>query len=71
MNKKTKEEKHGFPAVLSALVPGVGQIVKGEVGRGLLIIAGTILGFLLMILLIGFVLTPILYVWQIYDAYNR
>lgn len=28
-----EEQEHGFPALLSFFLPGLGQIVKGEVGK--------------------------------------
>lgn len=75
-------QKHGFPALLSFFLPGLGQIVKGEVGKGLGILFLTVLGIgvimglsaagsdagaIAALFLIG--LVPFL-LWQIYDAYN-
>jgi hypothetical protein len=28
-------QKHGIPALLSFFIPGLGQMVKGEVGKGI------------------------------------
>ena len=57
-------QKHGVPALLSFFIPGLGQIVKGEVGKGIFIFIGVGIGSLLIIPGI------ILWVWQIADAYN-
>lgn len=51
-------------AVLSFFVPGLGQVYNGRAGRGCIVLAGTIVGFLLL-------LVPGLCVWGygIYDGY--
>lgn len=67
---KKQTEKYGFPALFSVIVPGLGQIIKGEIGKGIVVFLGMGLSFLLMFVLIGFITTPILYIWQVYDAYN-
>ena len=65
--------KHGFPAFVSAVVPGMGQIIKGDLRKGI--------GLLLLTLLAmgggvmtGNVMTLIFWlpiaVWAVYDAYN-
>jgi TM2 domain-containing membrane protein YozV len=60
------QQKHGLPALLSFFIPGLGQMVKGQVGKGILIFIGTIVGFMLLII-------PgiIIWLWQIIDAYNN
>ena len=70
MTRKHHSQKHGVPAILSLFVPGLGQIVKGQVGKGVLIFLGAIVSFLLISLFIGLITTPILWLWNIYDAYN-
>lgn len=57
--------KHGLPAFLSFLIPGLGQLVKGEVGRGIGFFFGVLAGF---ITIIG---GPIVWIWCIADAYNH
>ena len=68
---KQQPEKHGIPVLLSAIIPGLGQIIKKDIGKGIMIFCGIMLSFLLMFVLIGLITTPILYIWQIYDAYNE
>ena len=68
---KKQSEKHGIPALMNVFLPGLGQIVKGEVGKGVLIMIGWVVSFLLCFILSGLILLPILYIWSIYDAYNN
>lgn len=59
-------QRHGVPAILSFFIPGLGQLVKGQVGRGILIFFGVIIG-------LAFFVIPgvIIWIWQIVDAYNK
>lgn len=68
---KQQQEKYGFPALFSVFIPGLGQILKQEFGKGIAIFFGMIVSFVLMFVLIGLITTPVLYIWQIYDAYNE
>lgn len=70
MNDMMKQ-KHGVPALLSFFVPGLGQMIKGEVGKGIGVFLCMIISVALMFVVIGFITTPILYIWQIADAYNN
>lgn len=60
------QQKHGVPAILSLLLPGLGQIVKGQTGRGILIFIGFVVGLMLL-----FIPGIIVYIWQVSDAYNN
>lgn len=56
--------KHGFPAVLSFFFPGLGQIIKGQVGRGI----GFFFGVLITLpTIVGGI---IVWIWCVSDAYN-
>ena len=60
----------GLAAVLSFVIPGLGQIYNGQIGWGiLLVILASIFG-LLSIVLIGLPFYLILWVYSIYDAYR-
>ncbi|MGM0771943.1 MAG: hypothetical protein ACQESU_10130 [Halobacteriota archaeon] len=63
--------KHGVPARLSFFIPGLGQIIKGEIFKAIGIWVGLFISGLLTFILIGFVLGPVIWLWQIYDAYNN
>ncbi len=62
----TNNQKHGFPAFLSLFIPGLGQMVKGQILRGVIILFAVPVGLLIFII-------PgiIIYIWQIIDAYNK
>jgi tetratricopeptide (TPR) repeat protein len=56
--------KKPLTAGLLSIIPGLGQVYNGELGKGILILFGTIVGFLLII--------PGLLIWifGMYDAYK-
>ena len=60
-----KDQKHGVPAIFSFFIPGLGQLIKGHIGKALLAFFGVIIGFFLLIIPGIFV-----WLWNIYDAYN-
>lgn len=62
----TKGSKNpAISAILSFLIPGLGQIYNEQVGKGISIFIGFIIGLALFV-----VPGVILYIWQIFDAYN-
>ncbi|MDP1551403.1 MAG: zinc ribbon domain-containing protein [Methanobacteriaceae archaeon] len=65
-----QEKNPGVAAVLSALWVGLGQIYNGEIGKGILLMVVYTISAVLMVLIIGFITTPILWVYGVYDAYN-
>ncbi len=60
----------GLAAVLSFFVPGVGQIYNGQILKGLLLFAVATVCAWLMVLLIGVILYPVVWIFGIYDAYS-
>jgi TM2 domain-containing membrane protein YozV len=65
-----QEKNPGLAAVLSALFVGLGQIYNGQIGKGLILILAYIISWALMLLIIGFITTPLIWIFGIYDAYN-
>lgn len=63
-----ENQKHGIPALLSFFIPGLGQLIKGHVLKGILIwiIGGILCFFLWWTIIVPFVI----WAWNIYDAYN-
>ena len=63
-----ENSKNIIAAILSAIIPGLGQIIKGQIVKGLLImIVGGTVGFLLA----WTVIVPMLiWAWNVYDAYT-
>lgn len=59
------KQKHGVPAILSFLIPGLGQIIKGQPLKGIAFFLGVAMGLVFLIL-------PgvIIWIWSITDAYN-
>lgn len=55
-------------AILSMLLPGLGQLGQGRVVAGFALIALFVASLLLCLILIGFVLVPIVWIAGIIDA---
>lgn len=60
----------GLAGVASAVMPGLGQIYNGEIGKGIVIIFLSGLSVLLMFVLVGFIIFPIVWIYAVYDAYK-
>lgn len=61
----------GLAAVLSFLICGLGQIYNGQILKGLIFLVAYIISWWMMWIFIGFITTPILWVWGIVDAYHK
>jgi TM2 domain-containing membrane protein YozV len=60
----------GLAAILSFFFMGLGQIYNGQIAKGILFIVSYSVSIFLMVLLIGFITTPILFIYGIWDAYK-
>jgi TM2 domain-containing membrane protein YozV len=60
----------GLAAVLSFFWCGLGQIYNGEIGKGILFMIVYGISLVLIMVLVGFVTTPILWIWGMVDAYR-
>ncbi len=60
----------GLAAVLSFFYMGLGQIYNGQLAKGILFIVVYSVSILLMMVIIGFITTPILFIYGMYDAYK-
>ena len=60
--------KHGVPALISFFIPGLGQLIKGQILKAIMIwiVGGVISFFLWWTIIIPF----LIWVWNVYDAYN-
>lgn len=68
---QTRERKSpGLAAVLSVIFIGLGQIYNGQIGKGIGFLIIGIVFVALMIVLIGFILYPLFWIYNIYDAYK-
>jgi TM2 domain-containing membrane protein YozV len=63
--------RHPMPALLSAFLPGVGQMMKGSILRGVGVWAALGVSFLLCMAYVGVVLVPLVWLWNIIDAYRE
>lgn len=64
------QKNPGLAAVLSFLVCGLGQIYNGQIGKGIGLLVAAIISGMLCLVIIGFILLPIIYIYSIYDAYK-
>lgn len=69
LRSSSSGQRHGVPALLSFFIPGLGQLVKGDVLTAVLVFAGGVFGALLCVAGAGFFVLPIVWIWNIYDAY--
>ncbi len=60
----------GIATVLSFLYMGLGQIYNGQIAKGVAFIVAYAVSIGLMAVLIGFITTPLLWIWGMIDA-NR
>jgi len=62
------KQKHGIPALISFFIPGLGQLIKGQILKAILI---WIIGGGLCIFFFWTIIVPILiWAYNVYDAYN-
>lgn len=54
--------------ILSFFFMGLGQIYNGQIGKGIAFIVAYIISILLMFAIIGFLTTPVLWIWGMVDA---
>jgi TM2 domain-containing membrane protein YozV len=65
------KQTHGVPALLSFFIPGLGQLIKGHIFKAIGIWVALFISGMLVTLVIGLITTPLLWLWQIFDAYNN
>jgi TM2 domain-containing membrane protein YozV len=54
--------------ILSFFIMGLGQIYNGQIGKGIMFIVLYAISWLLMFVIVGFITTPILWIWGMVDA---
>lgn len=60
----------GLAAVLSFFYMGLGQVYNGQIAKGIFFIVVYSISIVMMLILIGFITTPILFIYGMYDAYK-
>ena len=56
-------------AIASVFVPGLGHLFKGRILRALAFFFGIAFSIVLMVVLIGFITTPAIWLFCVYDAF--
>lgn len=64
------KKTHGVPALFSFFIPGLGQLVKGQVSKAAGIWAALLISLFMSFIGIGFLIEMVVWIAQIYDAYN-
>lgn len=65
-----KRKSPFLAALLSLIIPGLGQVYAGDLLRGFAILAGLGISFCLMALIIGFLTFPAIWIFAVIDAYK-
>ncbi len=60
----------GVAVIASFFLPGLGQFINGQAGKGLLFLACYLIGIPLLFFLVGFLILPVVWVWSMIDAYS-
>ena len=60
----------GLAAILSFFYMGLGQIYNGQLSKGIFFIIAYTVSWILMIIVIGFLTTPVMWIYGMYDAYK-
>ena len=54
--------------LLSLVIPGLGQLIQGRVKKGIGLIIAAVISLILMLVLIGFLLYFVVWVYAMFDA---
>ena len=60
----------GLALLGSFFFPGLGQLINGQVGKGIAMFAAYLVSLVLLFVFIGFVLVPAIWIWSMVDAYS-
>ncbi len=68
--RRTEHKSPGIAAVLAFLIPGLGHIYCGKIGKGILFLVLAIISGVLIIILIGIPIYIVVWVINIIDAHK-
>ena len=54
----------------SFFVPGLGQLLNGDVAKGIAIFSMYVFSWLCVLILIGLLMVPVVFIWAMVDAYS-
>lgn len=60
----------GLALLASFFLPGLGQFVNGEGGKGVGFLLAYLVGWASVFVLVGFVVVPAVWIWSMVDAYQ-
>lgn len=60
----------GLALLASFFLPGLGQFVNGEGGKGVGFLLAYLAGWVSVFVLVGFVVVPAVWIWSMVDAYQ-
>jgi len=60
----------GLAAVLSFFWAGLGQIYNGQIAKGIFFVVAYAVSVFLIVVIVGIVTTPIIWIYGMYDAYK-
>src|SRR5690606_39377133 len=60
----------GLAVLGSFFVPGLGQLINVQVGKAITFFALWCVSLLLLVVFIGFLTTPVLWIWAMVDGYS-
>lgn len=60
----------GLALLGSFFFPGLGQLINGQVGKGIAMFVAYLVSIALVLAIIGFVLVPAIWIWSMVDAYS-
>ena len=60
----------GLALLGSFFFPGLGQLINGQVGKGIAMFVAYLVSIVLLFAIIGFVLVPAIWIWSMVDAYS-
>ena len=60
----------GLALLASFFLPGLGQLVNGQAAKGILVFVMWVLSLASILVLVGFLLAPVVWVWSMVDAYS-
>lgn len=55
-------------AICNVFIPGLGQLVQGRILAAILFFVSSLIAYGTTVIIVGFVLLPIVYIWAIADA---
>ena len=51
-------------------MPGLGQLINGEIAKGVVFFVAYVVGIVAVVVVVGFVIVPVVWIWAMVDAYS-